>query len=228
MNFGDALAPDQKMGNGLCILAKPLHGHRQTIRSLKARECIERAHAGSRSSQQGNSLLEDIGHGNQTSCGLDPGGFVVAGVRLGKQGKSMGTFSPVRFATICNQAACEPAIYADIFRTEIHNFVRPMGERSADDGQCGVVHDQRNPHVLTNYRHLGNGKSPQLGIGRKLSIKGSFLVIASAPKICRIDQSNLVTTVFPGVGKEIPGSTVEIYRTNNIVSRSGDVLDCQS
>ena len=159
MHFGDALALAQEIGNGLCILAMPLHAQRQTFQSLKEDECIERAHAGSEISQQGNSRLVDLSYGTQGFCGLDPDGAVVAGVRLGRHGTSMGMSFPVKFATIYKQAAYGTAMSAEIFGTGIHNIVRPMGERFADDGRCGVVHEQRNSHVVTNVRHFGNGKS---------------------------------------------------------------------
>ena len=103
-----------------------------------------------------------------------------------------------------------------------------MVERTANHRAGGVVHDQRDAQVLTDCSHFRDGKSLELGIRQGLGVIGLGLVIRGAPEVLgirRIDEPHLNACRLQRIGKEIPGSAVQVRGTDHVVPGLGDVLN---
>ena len=106
-----------------------------------------------------------------------------------------------------------------------------MIERPQQDRRRGIVDDQRNAERAADLGDFGDRKYRQLWVRQRLCIVGTGALVRGAAEIQRIDgidEADLDALILERVGEQIPGTTVEIGRADDVVAGPCDVLDGES
>ena len=179
---------------------------------------------------QGAAGLDDVGHRPHGLRGFGPYGAVIAGVRLVQHGETRGMLFPVEVAAVDDHAADGSAVAADIFRRRIDDDRRAMVEGPADDGACGVVHDQWHAEFAADAGHFADGEHGEFRVGQGFRVVGAGALVgclAEGFRVRGINETHFNSHGLEGMGEEIPGAAINVGGAYNVVTGLADVLHRQ-
>ena len=117
---------------------------------------------------------------------------------------------------------------ADVLGRRIDDHRRTMVEGPHQGGGRRVVHDQRHAQLAPHRGDFRDGEDLQLGVGQGLGVVAARACIgrlAESLGIGGVDVADLDAHGLHRVRKKVPGSTVKVCGTYEIVTCMADVLD---
>ena len=121
-----------------------------------------------------------------------------------------------------------PPIEVPVFCRGVHDDRGAVLQRLTQHWTGGVVHDQRNAQLASDFCDLGDRKYREFRIGQRLTVIAAGLLVGREPEILRvgrIDEPALDPHRLHGVREQIPCAAIDVGRADEIVAGMTDVLD---
>ena len=206
------------------------HAQRKRLETLNNEEGIEGRQRSPDVAEQSNPGLDRVGDGTERFDRFRPDRSVITGIWRIQRRLPFRMSRPVEIPAVDDETADRVSVSAEIFRRRVNDDCCAVLKRFCENRRRRIVHDERNTEWAADCCNFGNREDRELRVWKCFGVISAGPFIGRAPKILRVnrvDEPNLDSLVFEGMGKKIPCPSIKIGRTHNVVARTRKILNCK-
>ena len=199
---------------------------RQRFQSLQKQERVERTQRRADVAQQRDAHFQDerhVAHAGDVAQGVPVFQTVIARIGFGEFGEL--AVVPLEFAGVHDHAADARAVTADVFRGRRDNDVRAKVKRPHQADTDRVVHNERKPGLVCDFRDCLKVRHVELRIADGLDVNGARLRrdgLAKCLGVARVHKLRRAAEFGQRVMEKLVGAAVKVVARHDFIPHPRD------